>query len=65
MAGIFLLDYATQKTFVPADASFLLQSNELHSPMGGNTAAFVNETNRQQAKEQVNGTNVTWNEIIQ
>ncbi|OQP47409.1 hypothetical protein A4H97_07880 [Niastella yeongjuensis] len=63
VAGIFLLDYTAQKKFVPANESFLLQGNELHSPMGGNTAAFVNEANRQQAKQQVNGTNAQWNEI--
>ena len=65
LAGIYLLEYATPKKFVQANNSFLLQSNGLHSPMGGNTAAFVNEANRQQAKQQVNGTNVTWNDIIQ
>ena len=65
VAGIFLLDYSAQKKFVPANQSFLLQSNGLHSPMGGNTAAFVNEANREQAKQQVNGTNIQWNDIIQ
>ncbi|MBO9198768.1 MULTISPECIES: nitrous oxide reductase accessory protein NosL [Niastella] len=65
VAGIYLLDYSTQNKFVPANESFLLQSNDLHSPMGGNTAAFNNEANREQAKQQVSGTNVQWNDIIQ
>jgi copper chaperone NosL len=65
VAGIFLLDYTAQKGFMPAKASFLLQSSELHSPMGGNTAAFITEANREQTKQQVNGTNVQWNDLIQ
>jgi copper chaperone NosL len=64
-AGIYLLDYSTQQKFVLASKSFLLQGNGLHSPMGGNTAAFVNEANREQARQQVKGTNVKWNDIIQ
>jgi copper chaperone NosL len=65
VAGIFLLDYTSQAKFIPASESFLLQSNDLHSPMGGNTAAFVNEAGREQAKQQVNGTNLQWHDIIQ
>jgi copper chaperone NosL len=65
LAGIDLLDYATPKKFVPANESFLLQSTVLHSPMGGNTAAFTSEANREQCKQQVNGTNLKWNEIDQ
>ena len=65
VAGIFLLDYSAKTKFIPASESFLLQSNDLHSPMGGNTAAFVNQANREQARQQVNGTNLQWNDIIQ
>jgi copper chaperone NosL len=63
LAGIYLLEYATPAKFVQASASFLLQSSDLHSPMGSNTAAFMSEQNRQQCKTQMNGTNVQWNEI--
>jgi copper chaperone NosL len=63
LAGIYLLDYTEPQKFVHANESFLLQSNGLHSPMGSNTAAFISETNRKQCKQQVNGTNVQWNEI--
>jgi copper chaperone NosL len=65
LAGIYLLEYATQKEFVQANESFLLQSNDLHSPMGSNTAAFMSEANREQCKQQVNGTIVQWNELTQ
>lgn len=65
LAGVYLLEYATPVKFVPAKKSFLLQSNGLHSPMGSNTAAFMSETNREQCKQQVNGTNVQWNVLDQ
>ena len=64
-AGIYLLEYGTQQKFVLASKSFLLQSSGLHSPMGSNTAAFTTNENREQAKQQVNGTNVQWHDIIQ
>jgi copper chaperone NosL len=65
LAGIYLLEYNTPEKFVHARESFLLQSNDLHSPMGSNTAAFNSETNREQCKQQVNGINVQWNEIAE
>ena len=65
VAGIYLLEYASSKKFVQANQSFLLHSNDLHSPMGSNTAAFISEANREQCKQQVNGTIVQWNEINQ
>jgi copper chaperone NosL len=64
-AGIYLLEYATKEKFVQANESFLLRSNNLHSPMGSNTVAFMSEANREQCKQQVNGTNVQWNELNQ
>jgi copper chaperone NosL len=65
VAGIYLLEYASQNKFVHAAQSFLLRSNDLRSPMGSNTAAFMSEANREQCKQQVNGTIVQWNEINQ
>jgi copper chaperone NosL len=64
-AGIYLLDYGTPTKFVQAHAGFLLNSSGLHSPMGSNIAAFATATGREQCKQQVNGTNVQWNEINQ
>jgi copper chaperone NosL len=65
VAGIYLLDYNTPDKFVQAGESFLLNSSELHSPMGSNIAAFAANANREQVKQQVKGTNVQWNEINQ
>jgi copper chaperone NosL len=62
-AGIYLLDYSAKSTFVKANESYLLQSNELRSPMGGNVAAFKSDQNRQQFNKQLNGTILTWDDI--
>jgi copper chaperone NosL len=64
-ADIYLLDYNTPAKFVKSGESFLLRSNELHSPMGSNTAAFSAEANREQSKQQVNGENLLWIDINQ
>lgn len=64
-AGIYLLDYNTPATFIKSGEGFLLRSSELHSPMGSNTAAFATAAGREQSKQQVNGENVSWNDIKQ
>lgn len=64
-AGIYLLNYNTPAKFVKSGEGFLLRSSELHSPMGSNTAAFATEAGRDRSKQQVNGENVSWNDIKQ
>jgi len=64
-AGIYLLDYNTPAKFIRSGESFLLRSSELHSPMGSNTAAFATAAGREQSKQQMNGENVSWNDIKQ
>jgi copper chaperone NosL len=64
-AGIYLLDYNTPAKFIKSGESFLLRSSELHSPMGSNTAAFATAAGREESKQQVNGENVSWNDIKQ
>jgi copper chaperone NosL len=64
-AGIYLLDYNTPAKFIKVGESFLLRSSGLHSPMGSNTAAFATDADREQSKQQVNGENLSWNDIKQ
>jgi copper chaperone NosL len=47
-AWVLFVDFNHPGTFIPAQDAFLLQSTQLHSPMGKGIAAFQNE---QQAKE--------------
>ena len=45
---VLFVDFNHPGTLIPAKQAFLLQSDQLHSPMGKGIAAFQNE---QQAKE--------------
>ena len=40
---VYFVNFMNPHNFIDADHVFLLQSNELHTPMGGNTAAFENK----------------------
>ena len=65
IADIYLIDYSQQGQFVKATESFLFQSDALRSPMGGNVAAFTAEDSLLKFKQELNGTAVSWNELIQ
>jgi copper chaperone NosL len=65
IAGIYFLDYATANRFIKADESYLLQSDNLNSPMGGNTAAFADEESMNRFKQQLQGTTKRWHEAKQ
>ncbi|HEY8972074.1 MAG TPA: nitrous oxide reductase accessory protein NosL [Puia sp.] len=60
IGGIYLIDFANGG-WVGADNALLLQSPALHSPMGGNTAAFASKEALQQ--QQNKGEIVTWKEL--
>lgn len=62
---IYLMDYAHQGNWIPAENSFLLQSEELHSPMGGNLAAFSSEAERGALQARINAEKVNWNDLYQ
>jgi copper chaperone NosL len=64
VANVYLLNY-TAGNFIKASDSYLLQSENLHSPMGGNTAAFISEQALQPVKQQVQGVIKKWNELSQ
>lgn len=49
---------------VDADKAFLLKSGGFRSPMGGNIAAFTDETNLQMASHKFKGSQVNWKELI-
>lgn len=40
---VYLVDYKSTGKLLPATQAYLLQSEEVHGPMGGNIAAFENE----------------------
>lgn len=65
ITDIYLVDYSQQGQLVKASESFLLQSDDLRSPMGGNVAAFTAEDSLLKFKQELNGTSVSWNELVQ
>ena len=60
---VYLLDYYGDGNFIPSDKALLMKSEELHTPMGGNIAAYKDEASRQKAIKELHGTPVTWEEL--
>lgn len=60
VAKIYIADYNNKGQWVEADKAFLLYSEELRSPMGGNYAAFSTEEQRKAALSQFNGEETSW-----
>lgn len=60
---VYFLDYSGDGNFIPSDKAFLMKSEELHTPMGGNIAAYKDEASRQKAIGELHGTPVTWEEL--
>ena len=62
----YLVNFEEPHNFILVQNAFLLKSNELHSPMGGNTAAFDDKTKMDAANVNIKGqgTVVTWEEMV-
>lgn len=63
-ASYYLLDYAGNGGFIKSDLAFLMKTDKVRSPMGGNIVAFKDEQSRQKAMTELNGTAVNWPELI-
>lgn len=61
---IYLSDYLGTHEFIKAEVAYLYQSEELHSPMGGNTAAFTSEENMNSVVKGFNGESVSWKNLL-
>jgi copper chaperone NosL len=62
-ATVYLVDYSGDGSFIPSGNAFLLKSDALHTPMGGNVVAFKDEASRQKVMEKIEGTTLTWAEL--
>ena len=60
---VYFLDYDGSGKLLKSDAAVLLRSDELHSPMGGNIAAFHDAAALNAAQGKLNGTTVKWEEL--
>ena len=62
----WLVNYAEPHNFIAAEKATLLESSELHSPMGGNAAAFENKEKLEEISNKLQGDKkiITWNELV-
>ena len=60
----WLVNFSEPHNFIPAEKAFLLKSNELHSPMGGNVASFDDENKMKETMKDIKGEVVTWNQLV-
>jgi copper chaperone NosL len=65
VASVYLVDFSQKEKLIKAEESFLLRSEELRSPMGGNVAAFAAEDSMTKFNKELNGSVIKWNEVIQ
>ena len=60
---IYLIDFCNSHQLINVQRSYLLKSDKLRSPMGGNTAAFDNTDSLKKVQVNITGTVVSWNEL--
>lgn len=60
---VYLVNFSQPHNFIEADKAHLLKSTELHSPMGGNIAAFESEDQLMIVKEEVGGNEITLKQL--
>jgi copper chaperone NosL len=59
----WLVNYNEPHNFLAADKAYFLKGGELHSPMGGDVAAFENENELNDAAKNLKGEATTWNDL--
>jgi len=60
---VYFVNFLDPHNFIDADHVFLLESNDLHSPMGGNTAAFDSKEKLKITQQKVDGKEITLQEL--
>lgn len=60
---VYLVNYTEPHNFIKAGDAILIKSDEIHSPMGGNVAAFDNEDAAQKVKADLQGTTISLKEL--
>ena len=53
--NVYFVNFLEPHNFIEADKAHFLQSEELHSPMGGNTAVFENEDTLKMTQQKTGG----------
>ena len=60
----YLINFEEPHNFIEAPKAFLLKSNELHSPMGGNIASFSDENKLTAAAQKFKGEEISWEALV-
>lgn len=60
---VYLVNYAEPHNFIRAEDAILVKSDDIHSPMGGNTAAFDKEEAAQQAETEKHGQRISLQDL--
>ena len=60
----WFVNFEEPHNFIDAPQAFLLHSNELHSPMNGNVAAFIDENKLKESIQKLKGEVVTWTTLV-
>lgn len=61
--SVYFVNFLDPHNFIESDKALFLQSDELHSPMGGNTAAFEDEARLKMTQQKVEGNVITLDEV--
>lgn len=61
---VYFVNFLEPHNLIDADSAFLLKSKALHSPMGGNTAAFESQENLKIAQQKMPGNEITLQELF-
>ncbi len=63
VAGVYFSDFNGKPQWIGSESAYLISSESLRSPMGGNMAAFDSEQERDKAMTQFSGEKLQWKEI--
>lgn len=60
---VYIVNFLEPHNFIKAEEAILIKSEDIHSPMGGNTAAFENEDAAKATQSKVNGERISLQEL--
>lgn len=60
----YLVNFVEPHNFIESSKAFFLKSEELHSPMGGNTASFDDEAKLKEVAQKMKGEIITRDALI-
>lgn len=62
----WLVNYLEPHNFIAAEKAALLESSDLHSPMGGNVAAFENQEKLDEVSKKLQGDKmiISWDDLV-